>query len=210
MSVCNPSLLLEPGGSPPQGFTLVEVVIAMSLGLALLAGTYGFYTGQRKALATRELVAEMQQQARIGMAMLVRELRMAGYDPTGTAGAGIVEATATAIRFTMDRNGDGDTNDANEDVRYTAYDSGGDGDLDLGRRLAASTNQPVAENLQELHFAYILADGTTTDAPADPGQIRAVQITLVARTAKPDPAYPGGYRTYTLRSAVVPRNLALR
>src|SRR5262249_49828786 len=73
--------------------------------------------------------------------LLGRELRMASYDPTdpdqggsvaGTgaisdttdvnwcpgADQGITEATPSSIRFKSDLNGDGDTLDAGEDVRY--------------------------------------------------------------------------------------------
>jgi hypothetical protein len=107
----------------------------------------------------------------------------------------------------MDLNGDGDTNDANEDLTYALYDSSDDGNDDLGRRPAGGDNQPVVENIERLVFEY-LADATTP--AANPGQIRLVRITLTARTAKPDPGYPtnGGHRTYTLTSVVTPRNLA--
>ena len=52
------------------------------------------------------------------------------------------------------------------------------------------------------------------DANGDPttvsAHIRQLRITITARTAKPDLQSPtnGGYRTYTLRSVITPRNLA--
>ncbi|RMF85145.1 MAG: prepilin-type N-terminal cleavage/methylation domain-containing protein [Nitrospinota bacterium] len=190
------------------GVTLIELLITLAIGVLLLAGLYHFFLGQQHAYALREEIAVMQQNLRIGIDILAREVRLAGYDPTETAGAGLLTAAPHAIRFTADRNGDGDTDDPNEDVMYLLYDSGKDGDLDLGRNTGGS-NQPVVENIQSLDFVYTLRDGSTTTAPADPGQVSMVQIRLTARTAHPDPAYAanGGYRTKTLSTRVRLPNL---
>ncbi len=194
-----------------RGFSLAELLITLTISTLVLAGVYQIFISHQKAFALREQIAEMQQNARIGMDMLVRELRMAGYDPSGRAGAGIVKANAQSIHFTIDLNGDGDTEDANEDITYSLYDSGKDGDLDLGRKSGDGVRQPVAENIQNLEFVYILADGTTTSTPADPNQIRTIQVTLIARTAKPDKDYQGnnGYRTMSLTTRVQVRNKGL-
>lgn len=191
------------------GFALVEMLIALAVSSLLLGSMYSFFLSQRRAYDLREQVAEMQQNIRSGMALLAREIRMAGYDPSGTAGAGIVEASPQAIRMTMDLNGDGDTQDANEDVAYALYDSGSDGDLDLGRRSAGGPAMPVAENIARLQFVYTLHNGTVTATPADLSQIRRVRMTLMAQTAKADPAYPiaYGHRLAMLTSLVTPRNL---
>ena len=199
-----------------KGFTLVELMIALAISSLLLASLYTFYTHQRKIHAVREAVAEMQQNARLGMAIMVREIRMAGYDPLSTAGAGIVTASSTSLQFTQDitddsgtGDSDGDTDDANETISYTLYDADTDGDLDLG---AGGTAVPITENIQSLSFTYILADGTSTGSPASLTEIRSIQVSLTARTSSPDPHYldNGGYRTYTLTSLVTPRNLVYR
>jgi hypothetical protein len=113
------------------------------------------------------------------------------------------------MRITMDLNEDGDTNDENEDLTYSLYDSGADGDLDLGRKPRGGQNTPVVENVDGLHFVYTLRDGSTASTPAEPSQIRTVHVSLTVRTAKPDAGYAsnGGHRTYTLQSAITPRNL---
>ena len=194
------------------GFTLIELLISLAIGSLVLASLYNFYITQSNLHAVREQVAEMHQNARIGMALLSREIRMAGYDPTGNAGAGIVVATPTTIQVTFDLNEDGDVNDPNEDITYLLYDSGNDGDLDLGRKPGGGSTDPVAENFASLAFSYTLADGSTTESPsaAECSNIRQVQIVLTAQTVWPDSKYPenGGYRTYTLQSVVTPRNLS--
>ena len=193
-----------------QGFSLIEMLIAMAVSSLLIAVVTSLFITQRRVYTIREQVAEMQQDARAGMDFMVREITMAGYDPTGRAAAGIVTAEAGTIRFTMDLNGDGDTADPNETVTYALYDADGDGDQDLGRD-AGGGLQLVAENVQTLAFVYRLADGTTTSAPADLSQIRSLDVSLTVRTAKSDPQYAAnnGYRTRVLTTRIRVRNLGL-
>ncbi len=192
------------------GFTLIEMLIAMAIGTLLLAVVANTFINQRETYAIREQVSTMQQNVMGGMDFIVRELAMAGYDPTEGSGAGIVVATANLIQVSMDLSNDGDTGDADENVTYVLYDAQGDGDLDLGRNTGGG-NQLVALNMQSLALTYTLADGTVTAAPADLSQIRTISVTLIARTADKDQQYPdnGGYRTVTLNSTVRVRNLGL-
>lgn len=187
------------------GFTLVEILIAMAIGLIVLAAVYGVFTLQNKKLKTQEQIVEMQQSARVAMDMMTREIRMAGYDSLGTSNAGITSATANSINFTMDLNADGDTTDSNENVTYSLYTSGGI--QKLGRTTGGGAVQPVAEYIEALTFNYYDATGAVTATLAN---IRKIKITVTARTALPDPEYTanGGYRTITLTSQVTPRNLA--
>ncbi len=194
----------------PRGFTLIEMLIAMAVGTLLLAAVSNTFINQRETYAIRDQVVVMQQNARGAMDFMIRELAMAGYDPSETSGAGIVAASATTIQATMDLNNDGDTGDTDEDVTYALYDAEGDGDLDLGRDTGGG-NQLVAVNLQSLALVYTLDNGTTTSNPADLSQIRAIDVALTARTAQPDQQYPtnNGYRTLTLTTTIWIRNLGL-
>lgn len=196
------------------GFTLIELLIAMAVGLVLLGAMYGAFTAYNKTVGTQEQVAEMQQNARAAMDLMTREIRMAGYDPLGSAGAGIVSASSDAITFTLDITNDdgtgpsdGDTGDSNEYITYSLYTT--DGIQKLGRKsTATATNQPIAEHVQSLAFQYWKASGGTAATTAE---IRRIQIAVTVQTARPDPEYPsnGGYRRYTLTSVVTPRNLGL-
>jgi hypothetical protein len=121
----------------------------------------------------------MQDNLRAAMLMMKREVKMAGYDPLALANAGFITATANALNFTMDVNSDGDVNDSGENITYDLYTNG---TQRLGRKNPAA-NTPVADNIANLEFYYTLADGTKTTAPANPADIRAVQITVLAKTA---------------------------
>ena len=187
------------------GFTLVEVLISLVIGMVVLAALYAVFTIQNKNFAKQEQIGEMQQIARTAMDSMAREITMAGYDPNQTtpANAGITAASATSLSFTSDLNGNGDTADANESVTY-AFDG-------ANYRITRNTGggaQPFAENIQGLTFTYYDAAGAVTATAAD---IRRIQISITARTGKPDPAYlaNNGYRTYTLTSFVTPRNLSM-
>jgi type IV pilus assembly protein PilW len=168
------------------GFTLVELLIAIAVGGVVMAGICSAYYSQQESYITQDQVSAMQQNLRAGLWFMEREIRMAGYDPTGTANTGIVTANATSIRFTLDLNADGDTDDSNEDITYSLDDSDGDGDSDLARKVGVGNNQPVADNINALNFVYLDQAGYITTTLPD---IRSVQVTLVARAQRPDARY---------------------
>ena len=188
-----------------RGFTLIELLIAMAIGLVVITSISSAFISQRKTYAIQEQIAEMTQSARAAMDMIIREVRMAGYDPTGSAGAGIVSATSNSINFTLDITDDagtgppdGDTGDSNENITYSLYTV--DGIQKLGRKSkAGAVNQPVAENIEDLQISQTG---------------NSINVSLIARTTKPDPnyshpTYGDGYRRYTLTSLITPPNLDL-
>src|SRR3989339_279506 len=80
-----------------MGFTLVELLVSMAIAGIVMASIYSSYYSQQKAYVIQEQVAGMQQNLRAAMYHLERDIRMAGYDPTGKAGSGIITATSPAI-----------------------------------------------------------------------------------------------------------------
>jgi type IV pilus assembly protein PilW len=187
-----------------DGFTLTELLIAMAVAGIVMAGVFSAYSSQQRSYIAQEQVTAVQQNLRVAMYFMEREIRMAGCDPKGSAGAGIRTASHNSIRITMDITGgetdgldndgdsnideadeanfgDGDTNDVNEDVTYSLYTSGGI--QKLGRKKPSTNNQPVAENIDALNLVYLDKDENPTITLAE---IRSVQITLLARTARGD------------------------
>jgi type IV pilus assembly protein PilW len=154
-----------------------------------MTAIYSVYAAQQKSYLTQEQVTAMHQNLRSAMYYMEREIRMAGCDPTGEAGAGIVTANANLLRFTEDTRGkddtdppDGDTGDANEDITYSLADGDGDGDMDLVRDTQAGediADRVIAENIASLNFTYLDANGITT---ASLSAIRFVQISITAAT----------------------------
>jgi prepilin-type N-terminal cleavage/methylation domain-containing protein len=93
------------GGSRQSGFSLVELVVGLMLMSLVLTSIYSVFTTLTFACLAQNVAADVQQVTRVGLDYIVREIRMAGLDPLGTAGAGIEEITATGnkLRFSADR-----------------------------------------------------------------------------------------------------------
>ncbi len=153
----------------------------------------------------------MVQTARAAMDMMSGEIRMAGYDPKGTmqrsdpTGAKFVGIPydANKLEIYADLNGDEDTDEPNEYIKYTM-----DSDFPFEiRRDTGGGRQEFALNIQSFTFDYFDSNGNSTTTTAN---IRQIKITITARTSKPDRNYTpnSGYRTYTLTSYITPRNLA--
>jgi type IV pilus assembly protein PilW len=162
------------------GFTLAELLIGLFVSAIVMTSIFSAYYSQNKSYAVQEQVAAMVQNLRAAMDIMIREIRMAGYDPTGTANAGIVTANTTSINITEDLDGDGSVA-GDENITYALADSDGDGDNDLERN-----NNLIAENIDALDFLYLDETNKSTDVPSE---IRAVQITMVAKTGRGDRGY---------------------
>ncbi len=215
-----------------KGFTLIELLTAMFLGLIVLGATYAVFIAQNKELNKQEQIAVMQQNARMAMDMMTKEIMMAGYNQTtaipvprctnalvtaGTSCVGITSAGSNTIKFSADLNGNGSIvpddpsagDNADENVAY-------DANLSLGIKSfrrnskytkSGSSYQPVVEYVDSLSFEYY--DGATPPAlTAILADIRRIQISVTTRTANIDPN-TGNYHYYTLKSYVTPRNLGM-
>jgi prepilin-type N-terminal cleavage/methylation domain-containing protein len=210
-------------GTFEKGFTLVELVVAMTASLIVLGAIVTTFYVQSQSYRNQQQIVEMQENARAGMDMMCREFLMAGYMGTGSMPSTdvpgedfsdnraeyIEEADANHFTFQADIDGDNTV----ETVRYTWSGTPGD---PLRREVwkwngsgawgGSAGAQPLAENIQDLRFEYDYHDGEV-----DRANIQRITIHLTARTKRPDPrcATNGGHRTIRLTSDVTPRNLML-
>lgn len=194
----------------PRGFSLVEMLIAMAVGLVVLGATYSTFTIQNKTFTNQEEIVAMQQSVRAGMDMMAREIGMAGYDPTrvnsDTNSANNfsgVTVNTSQLQIKADLNGDGAIDATSQENIVYALDAT---NKQITRNIGAGA-QSFVENVDAFTFEYLKSDGTSATTSAE---VRQIRITITGRTAKPDPSYSanGGYRTYTLTSVIAPRNLA--
>ncbi|MEM3112704.1 MAG: PilW family protein [Candidatus Anstonellales archaeon] len=63
-----------------KGLTIIELLIAFVIFAMLIAGIYRFFVVQGRAYSVQDHVVETQQNIRSSMEILLRDLRMAGYD----------------------------------------------------------------------------------------------------------------------------------
>lgn len=183
-----------------RGFSLVELMVTIMVSGILLVAVYNTFIHQRKALSVQEQVTEMNQNVRAAMDLIIKEVKMSGYDPNSTGFPGIIY-DPNQLRIQSDLNEDGDPNDKNENIIYSFDKANLQIDRDTG-----GGRQPFAENIQSFDFYYYDTNNNLVTKTED---IRKIKILITGRTAKPDPDYPknNGYRLYTLSSSVSPRNL---
>ena len=68
-----------------QGVSIVEVMVALTLGLVAVAGAAAIYLANRQSFATVESIARLEENARFAMDLLSREIREAGNSVCGGA-----------------------------------------------------------------------------------------------------------------------------
>jgi type IV pilus assembly protein PilW len=64
-----------------RGLTLVEMMVAMTIGLFLLGGVMTIVAGTRATLATQTQLAQLQDNERLAMALVTDVVESAGYYP---------------------------------------------------------------------------------------------------------------------------------
>lgn len=170
-----------------KGFTLAEMLVAMAITSILIAVVGLAYTSQSKSYNSLQDVNNLQQELRSALELAAQEMHLAGYDPTGKAKATIISANANEFRFTQDitndagtGNSDGDTGDGDEDIRFGINTSGS-----FGRETGGAGGlQPIAENIDQLAFDYLMSNGQWTQSPTDLKKIHAVKVILLGHSAR--------------------------
>ncbi len=214
------------------GFTLAEVLIASTVGTIVLVGLYLLYDVNQATLIRGEQQTDLQQNARIGMDRIVRELRLVGSDLSGPLSGGPVipgattncagappapppspaleMAGATCGRFYADvDSGPPPRPLATERVEYS-YNAA---TQRLRRQVwtAAGTAgaQPLADRVTALTMAYYDAAGNLLLFPIPAGSLGGIRrISVIITTA--DTVTGRVPQPYTLRAEIRPRNLGLR
>jgi len=201
-----------------KGFTLIEMMVSMAIFSIVMSGIIAAFHEQLKLHSRQQKVSEMQQNARTAMHFMARELRMAGFDPTGMAGTGIrpVPNRHDAVTVSMDVTGgesdgidndgdgvadnrqeeacgDGTTDGANEIITYALKDG------KLTRASAGGSPQTLAVNIDALDFEYFGLNSqdplcqnnchlSIAGATANPDDIRIVQVSIISRSGIGSPA----------------------
>jgi type IV pilus assembly protein PilW len=193
------------------GFTLMELLVSMTLGLVVLAGVAGTFTVHTRQNNAEEQIVQMQQNVRAAVDLMVREIQMAKYNPAGTAFSsvyGITYSSNSQLEVKADMNSDGAISTSSgsvEDIIY-AHDAT---NMYITRKLGSSgTAEIVADNITAFTVNCYDANGAAVTSLANSGNIRKVTVSITARTAKQD-SNIGGYHTYQIAADITPPNLAL-
>lgn len=156
-----------------QGVTLVELMIVVGLLGMVVSAMYNMFTFQQKSYTTQDNVAVMQQNVRVGLEYMVKNIRMAGYipedippynaGPTADVSGGDSESIEAATANSITLQADIDADAITETVRYIL--NGGNDTLtrevwkwDATNEVwgASAGDEIIAENIDNLVFSYIL------------------------------------------------------
>jgi len=205
----------------PSGFTLVEIMVAMTMAAIIMAAAISSYMAQQRIQISQDQLVGVQQNIRAGITRMSYDIRMAGCNPnenatdtscnaspataTAAVAPGVHTATATQFGFSMDLNGDNDCNDSGENVTYNIY-TDGDGIDNLGRK-NPTNNASLGEHLEAIEFLYTLKNGSQLISPsaAQLNDITDVHVSLLGRTAQPDRDYTNA-NLYIPASGTTPLN----
>jgi len=180
-----------------RGFTLIELLVGLAVSSLAMGAIYNVYLTQQRSYTVQQDIAMMQQNLRAAMFLMTNELRMAGYDPSGNASAGISSIAETSVRFTKDEDKDGTIETGpgiGEDVTYDIDTDAGTGVKSLYRN-DQDTDAPIATNIDAIHLFYLDEDSAIVSA-GNEDDIRSIQITLVAKTSKYNSLYKDSF-TYS-------------
>ncbi len=180
----------------PYGLTLIELIISMTVSLAIIATTYQLFHSQNKSYLNQDQAIETQQNLRAIMSVITREIQSIGYNPIGRSDPGIMTQfpaphnsftidyaqNKDIIAFTADYNGDGSLTPADNEM--IAYRLNGNS---LERYNSADLQwHELSDNIDALDFVYLNKDRNRT---YDITEIRAVEISILAKTNKKDKEY---------------------
>lgn len=225
-----PSFLASRRPHKEAGFTLAELLVTIFLTSIIMAAIYSVYRVQTHSVKVQEKRLEAQEYARVVMDLMVREIRNAGYAPTGAACAGIATAAAQTLRFLYDADANGNCSGANEDITYAFSTSGcpaGFGNITRNGEPVTDCNVPVISGTPQFQFIYYPQQTgssppnpycyvTAGDVPgcgsqivtANLGNVQRVWITLTVRSKNTDAQF-GGELNATITSNADLRNRGL-
>ncbi len=190
------------------GYTLMELMIAIAIGMIVMASVATTFTTQTRAYSAQEQINQMEQNVRGSLDIMSREIKMAGYKPNGGSVTGVVSYSSTSLTIQSDLNADGAVSTSGSDNEQIAYAYDGI-NKKITRQIGTAAAATLAENISAFTFTYYQSSGTTLATSAT--NIRRIKIAITAKTEKPDPGYQtnGGYRTMDLSATITPINLGL-
>ena len=197
-----------------HGLTLIEMLIALVISSILMAASYRVFIGGQKVYMVQDQVADMQQNARAALDRMTREVRMAGYRQDILASLGNVGGFTRIITPVNNADNIGNNDDqitliiADKAITYGLQWDATDPEMPVLVRSENGVSEVMADNIEDLQISYILRNGTVSDSPGNPDNIRLVKVSLTARTKLTDPQLGGdGHRRRGLSSLTIVRNL---
>jgi type IV pilus assembly protein PilW len=210
---------LRRSRQPQRGMSLVELMVAMVLGLLFVIAVAYFFLGGRQVNRTHDDLSRIQENGRYALEYLGKAIRQAGARTdvslpfpatalTGTdgtcAGASCDPDTIT-VRYDVQDGGETDCTGATVATGPVTYVFA----VDPATRTLTCNGVAVADNVENMQVSYgidSLGNGDVTSyrtasAVANFAQVAAVRVSLLIRGATPNIAT--NHQTYTYDGNVV-------
>jgi type IV pilus assembly protein PilW len=205
-----------------KGITLIELLVVLVISGLIVAGIYRVFIAQTRAYTVQDQVVEVQQNIRNAMELLLRDLRMAGFDddnpnsPITIANPIVYPVTASSVTVIYEHYNTTTLQYETHTVFYSRDVVNSTLDRQLTINNVAGPLEHILENVDALNLTYGVDtndDGTIDNwlAAGVVGTARVVAIRILL-TAKPDQTNPDVQTMVsprTLDSTVTLRNLSL-
>jgi type II secretory pathway component PulJ len=193
------------------GATLIEQLIALLIGSALITCLYGYFRAELYHTVSVEAKTASLEDARGALDIIIRDLRNAGSWGTGSVPSEsgtaddpnndgdtvcnrVYAATATMIHVQMDLNGNGNCadNDPRENIRYELT---GPTSTCPGPSIIRRNGDCLVANIVPMAAGKVFSyyDGNGTDLGNAPSRdaIKRVKISFTVQVKNPDPKIAG-------------------
>lgn len=183
-----------------DGFTLIEIMVAVAIMGILMAGIYGIFTSIYNSYLSQNQLADVEQNARIGIEQMMREIRLAGFNYKNTQ---IYKTTATDFVFQADVGAPQRKkieyywdNAKRTLIRGEESDTTGSGDfpsngtaITQAPLMTPGYLQTLASPVTNLAFTYYDANNNafTTTSSSNFSTITRVRVTLTTLGSQPSP-----------------------
>jgi type IV pilus assembly protein PilW len=212
------------GAKFQKGFTLIELMIAITLGLILSAGMINLFVNSNQIYRVNENMSRLQENARFAMSFLARDIRRTDFrcdtDPqllTAVDGENDTGLNGSDTITLIWQTGDVCTlPDTNTTVIYSVQ-NGASGIPSLFRS-SDGNDVELIEGIENLQILYgeETATGSTIDytpdyyvnaaSTADMSDVISLRVVLTARTIDDNVAIGGGRITRAVTSTLALRN----
>ena len=184
-----------PGRGGASGFSLIEALVGVAILCVVLLGVFQVYDAGQWTFWRAQARADVQEDVRLALERMRRDLRLAGYDPSATGQAPVQNPTGTSVAFIRDAEGTSTSALVQYDRDSTAKTIRRTVRLWTGSGWGAAAVTTVATNVENLSFHYF-------PSAAVPGLTR-IRITIQEARAVPrQPPQP-----YQVTTDVFLRNL---
>ena len=196
-------------GSGDKGFTMLELLVAVTIGSLILFAISTVYLSLSRSYTTQNVAANVQQVTRAGIDYMVEDIVLAGLNPEERAGFGVQSASSTSMHFTLDRNMNGDQDTTNsEDITYSYDPTTNQLDQCLNALFGTSSCSTFLTDVTNVTFQYLDWNGNNLGDPVVAADLSNIRTVIISMTVQ-EPAGRDGTVTRTYNTRIRCRNLGV-